>query len=78
MASKKSFYEVTKHYRNGADKYYIEIYMKDLTEYLLERIGEHTKGGSEYGYNITTKKIKKLPKGAELFPRTITYYDEIY
>lgn len=74
MKRKKCFYEITKHYRNAAEKYYIEIYKSKLTEFVLEQIGEHTEGGHHYGYKITSKKIRKLPKGAKLFSNVVGSY----
>ena len=70
---KKAFYRVKKSFRNSCDVYYIKVYPSELNEYMLERIGEHTSGGNNYGYSIKTRKIKKLPKGAKLLGRVASY-----
>lgn len=75
---KKVLYRVTKSYQGGSADYYVKVYPKDMGDYLLERIGENTSGGHNYGYGIKAFPIKNLPKGAKLFPKTITNVIEVY
>ena len=64
-------YELTKTYRNGSKVFYIELAKdEELTDDILESIGDATEGGQNYGYTITPRRIRKLPKGARLLPRT--------
>ena len=69
----KAFYRVEKFFKGGSNIFYIEISPDKLTEDVLEMIGEHTPGGHNLGYNIKTRKIKQLPKGAKLLNRSITH-----
>ena len=68
----KALYKITKGYRNGRDDYYVKAdveIMKDKDERndFLERLGEATDGGHNYGYTMTPVRIKKLPKGKHLW-----------
>jgi hypothetical protein len=70
-------YAIKKTFRGGQDVYYISLNdAEEVTEEMLKRIGEYTPGGENYGYEVTAKKIRKLPKGAALLSRrrTVTVY----
>lgn len=65
------YWELKKYFRGGSDTYYIKLRKGEaLTQMMLESIGEHTTGGHENGFSIKAKKIKRLPKGAELLKRS--------
>jgi hypothetical protein len=67
------YYKVTKIYRGGSSTYYIALNNdEEITEDMLESIGENTSGGENYGYSMHSRKIKALPKGAKVLSRQCT------
>lgn len=72
-----TIYEITKHYRNNSDVYYIVLNDSErLEEDQLQSIGDNTIGGESYGYRMESKLLDKLPKDAKLLERKQTI--EIY
>lgn len=67
------YYRIVKSWRGGSKTLYIALNeTEDLTKEMLEQIGNNTSGGENYGFSITSKKIKNIPKDARILPRTIT------
>lgn len=67
-----AIFEVTKSYKGGQKIFYIELDRGVIpSEEMLEAIGDNTEGGQRYGYRMDYRKIRKLPKDAQLLPRTI-------
>ncbi len=64
----KRLYKVKKFYKGGSNTFIVIITDKlfkdefDSEQNLCEWLGEHTSGGDNYGYRITTQRIYKAPK----------------
>jgi hypothetical protein len=60
-------YKIVKSFQGGYNVYFSKMsplkkLKKDCWQYQLEEWGEHTNGGHAYGYNITAKRIRKIPE----------------
>ena len=64
------YYEIKKSYRNCCDTYYIALNDdEDVSEDMLDSIGENTNGGENYGWTVESAEIKNLPPNEKLLQR---------
>ena len=67
-------FEIAKSFRGGCTKYYAKMpngrqMGRDKWRYQLEEWGEVTDGGSNYGYRISAKRIKQIPRNTPKYRR---------